>query len=276
MTLDSRAIGCRASRSAAETFIIEYMPRLAKQFLYGLLYLVIFVGVPMGIHFALLKPAPTCFDGVQNGVEEGVDCGGGCVRACIPEDLRPLEAVAGVKLVPVGEGRVSALVQVVNPNADYAAWQFGYTLTFEDSAGAMFTLSGMSYIYGGEVRDLVLPNIDMRGASFTGASVALRNPRWVPASAWPRPRLRVQNVTTMRADGQLRASGELVNDDVIAFPSVEIAAVFKGKFGEVAGMSRTELADVLPGVARPFAVVHPDIPDAEMSATSIALAAPRP
>ncbi len=252
------------------------MSRLLKQLLYGLFYLAVFFGIPVGIYFALLKPAPTCFDGVQNGAEEGLDCGGNCPQACIPATLRSLQALDGVKVIPVDATHASVLVEVTNPNVSYAAPQFGYAITFTDEAGATSTLSGVSYIYGGEVRNLVFPNLDMRGDSIKDTSAAFSVPQWVPVGAWKQPLLRVQHAVTERKDAQLVASGELVNDDTIAFSSVEVVVLFRGRFGEVVGVSRTALDGVVPGDARTFTVFHPDVAGADLSATSVTLAAFRP
>jgi hypothetical protein len=251
------------------------MPRLVKQLLYGLLYIAVFIGIPIGIYFALLKPAPTCWDGVQNGKEEGVDCGGNCPRACIPANLQPLQAFKGVKVMPLDAAHASVLVEVTNPNVDYAAPQFWYAIMFTDGTGATSTLSGSSYIYGGEVRDLVFPNLAFEGDAVKEAAAVFSVPQWVPASVWRRPALRIQHAATERKDGQLGVVGELVNDDSTGFPSVEVVAVFRGRFGEVAGVSRTVLENVLPGEPRAFTVLHPDIPGAELGATNVALSAVR-
>ncbi|MBI2623098.1 MAG: hypothetical protein HYW65_00785 [Candidatus Liptonbacteria bacterium] len=259
------------------------MPRLIKQLLYGLLYFVIFIGIPVGIYFALLKPAPTCWDAVQNGTEEGIDCGGGCPRACIPATLQPLEAAGGVKVVPLGRDangffHESFLIEITNPNTEYAAQSFRYTITAEtiSSTATLQRLDGDAYIYAGEVRTLAFPNIIVGEHEVQSASITFSDPQWVPASLWRRPSLRVQHTATERTDGQLVVSGELVSDDIIAFPFVEVIAVFKGRFGEVVGVSRTQLEEVAPASPRAFTVFHPDVADADLGATSITLTAVRP
>jgi len=88
----------------------------------------------------------------------------------------------------------------------------------------------------------------------------------------------VQNVVTRRdtsGGGNIIAEGEFVNDEVVGFPSVEIVAIFKGKYGDIAGVSRTEVANAMPGVVRGFAVVHPDISDADLSSTRVIVSAAR-
>ncbi|MBI2889118.1 MAG: hypothetical protein HYY10_04310 [Candidatus Liptonbacteria bacterium] len=252
------------------------MPRFLKQFLYGLLYLAIFVGIPVGIYLALLKPSPTCWDAAQNGREQGIDCGGNCPQVCIPATIRPLQALDGAKIIPVDASHASMLVEVTNANVDYGAPQFGYAVTFTDESGATSTLSGVSYIYGGEVRNLAFPNLDISGDSIRDVSVAFSVPQWVPTDAWKQPSLRVQHAATERKDEQLVVSGELVNDDTVAFSSVEVVVLFKGRFGETVGVSRTAIEGVAPADARTFTVFHPDVASADLSATSVALAAFRP
>lgn len=266
-----------AYKSPVFVYNQEVMPRLTKQLLYGLLYGIIFIGLPIGIYFSILKPAPTCWDEIQNGKELGVDCGGNCPQACIPKNLRPLEA-GDVKILPVDKEHASLFVEVTNSNVDYAAPSVNYVLTLEGGG----ILPGTSYFYGGEVRTLVFPNMAVP-AGLTQASIAFEMPMWIPAAEWRRPGLRVLHAETRQdasstsgIEGQLVVEGELVSDDTITFPSVEVVALFRGKFGEVAGISRTELSEVAPAVTRTFRIFHPGIPEVDAGATSVILSARRP
>ena len=51
------------------------MPRLLKQFLYGVFYLAIIAAVGVGFYFHYDNAPPSCFDGIQNEGEQGIDCG---------------------------------------------------------------------------------------------------------------------------------------------------------------------------------------------------------
>jgi hypothetical protein len=260
------------------------MPRLVKQLLYGLLYVVIFIGLPVGMYFSLLKPAPTCWDGVQNGKEEGIDCGGGCPQVCIPKDIRALEA-GEVKALSLGRDEngfmhESFFVEVTNPNVEFAARRVHFTITTETASATatLARLDGTTYFYAGEVRTLAFPNIIVGEHEVVNASIAFFNPEWVPAEAWKRPQLRVQHAATRRdsENGEIIVEGELVNDDSITFPTVEVLALLRGRLGEIAGVSRTELAEVAPGVPRAFRILHPNKGEIDEKGTSVVLSAGRP
>lgn len=257
-----------AIASGSRTIYNPYMRRLSKQLLYGLLYLVIFIGIPVGMYFGFLKPAPTCFDGIQNGKEQGIDCGGACAEVCIPPTLKPIEALNGLKQIPIDAERTTLFAEVVNANPDFAAWNFGYVLTLEDGSSTK-QFQGNSYIYGGEIKTLAFPNLAV--GNITGAKIEFQNPQWLPAEAWKRPMLRVQNASTKREEGKLLVEGELLNDDAKAFKAVEVVSIFLGQFGEIVGVSKTEIAEVAPSVYRAFSVYHPDIPDVDVSKTLVEL-----
>ncbi|MCR4328651.1 MAG: hypothetical protein NUV53_04030 [Patescibacteria group bacterium] len=256
------------------------MPRFLKQFLYGIFYLAIFIGIPAGIYLAFLKPAPTCTDGIRNGDEQGIDCGGVCVKACIPADILPLEAPAGMRIIPLDNTHTSFFAEVINPNVGYAATRFRYAVTVERKTGSNMLFSGTSYIYGGQVRALVFPNLELSDSDITNVKIEFSDSEWIPSSSWMRPQFRVLNIATQQdppeGGGTLVAEGELVSDEVISFPSVEIVAVFIGRFGEVAGVSRTEVSSVSPAIPVRFTVTHPDISDVNASATRIMISALRP
>src|SRR3990167_7740487 len=83
------------------------MNRPLKQFVYGLLYLILFFAASFLIYFLIFKPAPTCFDNKLNHGEEEVDCGGPC-PSCELKRLEPLK-ISPVIILESGEDLITAI-----------------------------------------------------------------------------------------------------------------------------------------------------------------------
>ncbi len=243
------------------------MPRLLKKFLYGFAFLVIVVGILSGIYL-VLKPPVThpCPQGTAfNGV------------ACIPSDLKSLYVSDGVRIFPVDATHVSFVIKVVNENLEFAAKNFDYTLTLQEGSSTEI-LDGISYMYAGEVRMFVFPNRAVKDARINNVSIQFSNIQWVPADSWKRPQLTVQNVGARRdpRTGGIVVEGVFRNEDVNTFPVVEVGAIFRDASGALLGASRTEVQQVVPASVGNFQILHPDIPRADLSRTSVFLNTARP
>ena len=131
------------------------MERVAKQFIYGTVYLIIFFGLTYAGYLSFLKAAPSCVDKKQNQDETGVDCGGSKCGPCIgnPEPIAVrLSTIFFVK-DPV------ALVRLTNPNNQLGAESLAYLVEVLDSSGSTIrTFQGETYVYpGDQEKNLVFP-----------------------------------------------------------------------------------------------------------------------
>jgi hypothetical protein len=63
--------------------------RFFKQIVFSILTVVVifFIGL---ITFQIVRPKPSCFDGIKNNTETGIDCGGKC-QSCEIQTLTKLE-----------------------------------------------------------------------------------------------------------------------------------------------------------------------------------------
>ena len=254
------------------------MSRIAKQLLYGSIFIIVIL-VVLGFFYLLLKPAPTCFDGIKNQNEQGVDCGGppigGCAKACIPSGLRPL-SLEDIRAISVDSAHVSLLAYINNPNIDYAAKRFSYVfeISYENGAPSS-TFTDYSFIYGGERKYLVLPNKEV-ATGIKDVKIVLQNAEWIPSIFFLKPQVRLIGMNPDVTTSSIKVEGTLTNDDTIIFPSVEAVGIFRGNLGEVLGMSRTEVRDVVPGESRSFTIVHPAFLNFDVTKTEILLYTLRP
>lgn len=137
------------------------MPRILKQLIFGLGYLVIWGFVAFGV-YAFMQVDPTCNDNIQNQGEEGVDCGFVCGNTCL-ESLEPLE-VQNSYLFKISESDkdndYDVLFKVYNPNARFGASQLEYEVDLFDVKNILFLRKrGFSYILSGQAKYIFEPAI---------------------------------------------------------------------------------------------------------------------
>lgn len=252
--------------------------RLRKQLIYGISFLGFWVILFSGIYFSLLKPPASCFDGIQNQGEEGVDCGGPCKTVCIPAELLPIQSIGTPLVFYPDTGHASVLLQIQNQNDLWAAKLFSYSVKLYDANGNPIDFyggSGTSFIYAGEVKSLLLPNLSVSGGGISRVEFTSTNPVWVKAETFPPPNVVIQNSTTRDDANQISVEGNISNKDSIGFSKLIIVSIFYGNFGQPMGSSQTVIDSIAPNETRPFIVAHPSLPGVNLSGTQTFVFVPR-
>lgn len=246
--------------------------RRIKQAAYGVFYLAIFGGIIAGVYFLFLKPAPSCFDNVQNQGELGVDCGGPCAKLCIPSTLQPISSLT-VKVLPLPNGNATVLARVGNANTDFAANSFDYTIALYNniSTTSVRLLPGTSFLYANETKYIIVPN-EAVSASVDHATISFGAVDWVPASRLGAPpQFTFSNVTTASAgQGLFAITGRVTDNDVSAFNSVVVVAVFKDAVGNIVGASQTVLDAMSPNATQDFRIQYPVLSNINVQGTELA------
>jgi hypothetical protein len=248
------------------------MTRGIKQTVYGVFYIAVFAGIITGFYFVFIKPAPSCFDNIQNQGELGVDCGGPCAKVCIPANIKPITVIGNPLVFYEGQSKSNAdfLAQVSNPNRDFAAKSFSYVFSLYDGQNNLLqSYRGASFLYAGDVRYIFMPNIAVP-LGFSRLDFAVGDPDWVAAGDFiGPPALAIQGLQVNTAGGNLVASGNVVNNDTIPFAKVLLVAIFKGQFGQIAGASQTEIDNLSVNEQRRFSIIRPAILNVDAAATQV-------
>ena len=250
------------------------MNRTIKQSIYGFFYLVILGAIFYGVYSAWFRPAPSCFNGIRDTGEQGVDCGGICFNACVPSNISALEISEQPKIFRPMPSSVSVIVQIKNSNPNFAAENFPYRFFLRDNQdNVLKEIEGESFIYALETnRHIAEFNIQFPEASRVAyADFSIGQPKWVPASSFSRPELSLQNFNTSNLDNGAQVAGNFVNNGTVTVARAIVFAVFYNKFGQQAGISKSEVDDVLPGQQRPFLIFHPPIASLNLSGTKVYL-----
>lgn len=245
--------------------------RVAKQIIYGAFYLIILGGIVAAVYFFFLKPAPSCFDQKQNQNEEGIDCGGVCSNVCLPPGLKAPRVIDRVLVLHPTPERLTILGRISNPNQDYAIKNLTYEFLLYDLAGQIVqSFSGESFLYAGEVKYIVLPNISYPAESFSKIDLKISNYDWVLKKDFPGPpKIDISALETHDSGNSSVVEGRITNNDTVAFNKIFIVAILRGKLGQTAGVSQTEIDSILPNETKEFSIIHPKISDIDFAGTKV-------
>lgn len=240
--------------------------RKAKQIVYGALYLVILVLIGGGAYALFAPKAPAAPPAPSS------NCPG---PACSAEGI----VVGGFSKFISSPGYDTLLARVENHNTGFAAQSFHYSFDLYNASGTLLhSYPGNSFLYGGEVKYLVLPNIPVP-AQFAQGKVAISDPVWVAAQSMgiaPQFGNPLPVTGSSVAAGTISVQGALTDGDPSAFATIMVVAVFYGRDGIAVGASQTQLDGIAPGETKAFSVAYPYEPNIDPRATKLYAYAMRP
>lgn len=236
------------------------MSRTIKQIIYGFFYLAILAGVVYVGFLVAKETAPSCFDGRKNQQEEEVDCGGPCV-SCAIKRLQPISPK--LEYFGVGEN-TTAILTLSNPNLDYGAESFIYTITFYGAGRQkLFSLVKDSFIYPAEAQKIIVePNLKFNYLSISGKpEIVISALKWRPLTEFFEPKFQTRQTRTTVDGSSATVSGILVNRESISFPRATVGVLIYQQVldGEnrLVGASKTVLQSLQPFEERAFKIVVP-------------------
>lgn len=216
--------------------------RLLKQFMYGGIFLFIIALIVWWLVGLVYTPNPTCFDNSKNQGEEGVDCGGPCF-SCAIKSLIPI-TIQNKYVIPVGS-EVGVVIELVNKNIGWAVKTFDYTLTLKDQFGAPIqTISGSSFIYGGELKNIVVPLVSVNSEIVASVDMTIENPLWIQSDTLRKPSIEIQDTGTIYDQG-IVVQAKINNKDAQSFINAQVIALVFNRAGTLIGASKTRI-DSLP------------------------------
>lgn len=201
-----------------------------------------FLGGLAALLYLATRPAPSCFDGLQNQNEEGADCGGVCQLACRKEP-RFTELLPGsTMLFATGENSYDVAAEVENRNLDFGASSFQYEFTLFDSASSVIAArQGESYILPGERKLLVEQRL---GASRPARWAALKISAisWTEVKIFPTLELVIRDKSlTALPDGTSRASALVLNQSGANLRQIDLTVVLRDDPGKVLAVGKTDV-----------------------------------
>ncbi len=216
------------------------MNRVIKQIIYGAGYLALLALIVFVVYYIWFKPAPTCFDNIQNGNEIGIDCGGAC-PSCEIKSLVSLDD-SWIKYFPA-ETQTAIVAKINNANLRWGADSFNYALDIYGSDGNKIkTISGNSFIYSGEIKYLfTLAEIDAKNIS--DIKISFSDVRWKQDTDFPRPAIQTRGIETAidQSANAVIVSGFVANNNAFNLSKLRIIGILSDSKGVPLSASKTEL-----------------------------------
>lgn len=236
------------------------MSRVIKQIIYGTFYIAVAVAVVYGLSSLNIFSAPSCLDNKQNQNEEGIDCGGSCVP-CAIKNLQPIRSQIQIFGV---NGNTNAVITLANPNLEYGAGSFAYTLNFYNQAKEnIFSFTKDSFIYPAEAQKVIIePNLRINFQSIAGQpELTITNLNWKPAAEFPEPRIQTRQIKTELIGNQATITGILVNRESFALSRAGVGALVYQNLSDgttrLVGASKTILQNLNSLEERAFTIILP-------------------
>lgn len=233
--------------------------RFLKQFLFGGVLILIIAAVAIWIYRGSIFTAPTCSDGIQNQTEEGIDCGTVCGISCEQKYLKEL-SYSNENIYKFGDF-VSVYFDLDNSNPNFGLKKFSYKIDFYGFADKLLkSVEGESFIYPGQNKDsaggskkIVEAGLRIIG-DIKSVKVSFSNIDWRPSSEFRSIKLENQNMKTGKDGDFFVISGAIKNLVNFTIPQVVINTFLRGASGEILGVSKTELSQLLPFEERNYQV----------------------
>jgi len=203
-----------------------------------------------------LKPAPTCFDNVQNQGETGIDCGGPC-QVCELKNLVPLDA-SWIKYFTAGN-QTAIVAKINNTNIRWGADSFSFALDiYGTSSVKIKTITGNSFIYSGEIKYL-FELLDANSKNISDVKISFFDVSWKQDIEFPKPLLtQIRGVKTEASQaGGVNVSGFVTNNNAFNLSKLGIIGFLLNSNGIQISASRTELENIPAFTEKQFKINFP-------------------
>jgi hypothetical protein len=232
------------------------MNKNTKRIVILLVYLGILIIFGAVIYF-MLKPDPSCFDGIKNQGEQGVDCGGPC-KACVQETQYADLQVQSVEISAQRNGKSDLLIKIYNPNEEYGAKSFPFVI--QDDLGNRSSVY-YDFILPGETKYIIIADYSLaEGAKNIQVGIDKGAIEWRKATQYRDPELVVFNKRFEKSQsggnyGEIK--GLLVNKSAVDYETIKIKGVLRNKRGDFLGGSYQIINTLPAGHKREFRIIFP-------------------
>lgn len=236
------------------------MERRLKQFIFGLLYVLIFLGIGY-LLFLAWAPKPSCNDQKHNQGEEDVDCGGPC--AACQKGASLVIRQSGAFTIP-GTNRTSFLMEVKNTSSDLWVRKFSYTIGVYNILGAAIPItSGESFVPPGGLRRIIVVGVNIDARDIYKIIPTISNVRWSNAKEFISEPIRLDGVKTEKmSDQTIRVRGVIVNEGSNFKNKIIIGSILKDNSGKAINVSSTTVEGLSGFSNKSFEIFFPSTKEA--------------
>ncbi|MDZ7612059.1 MAG: hypothetical protein U5L10_04810 [Candidatus Moranbacteria bacterium] len=208
---------------------------------------------------SLLRPNPTCSDGIKNQMEEGVDCGGPCPPCEREFNLEEIE-VAEKEWAHTRADKFDVAIKVRNPNNAFGATSFRYKGIFKAEGGQTIKESGWQegFILPQETKHVLIQDINLPQEPHE-VTVEIRDPIWKQFKDYRTPRLPATGTRFEKnSEGVSRVKGTLINKSDVDFEEIKVKSLLRDEKGDLLATNYQIMNTVRAGERRDYIMVFPN------------------
>ncbi len=236
--------------------------RKNKRFVIVSIYILLLISLGF-IILILIKPKPTCDDGIKNQLEEGIDCGGPC-PACEEELEIKNISIQGTEWVDTATDKIDVVANIKNPNSVFGASTLKYKINFFDLQGNKIheTRWLKDFILPQQEKYILIQEIDVP-ESPSVAKIEIGEVNWKKFTAnQQNPRLEViltEFGDSFRKDvtGFYRVTGTLVNESFVDLETIKIKVILRNSNGDLLATNSQVINTVHSKEKRDFNIPFP-------------------
>lgn len=236
--------------------------RSVKKFIIILLYLFLIISLGF-IVLTLVKPKPTCNDGIKNQLEEGIDCGGPCAPCEENLEIEDI-SIQEIEWVDTATDKIDVVASIKNPNSLFGASTLRYRINFFDLQGQKIyeTRWLKDFILPQQEKYLLAQEIEVPGSP-AEVKVEIGDVDWKKFTTKEQnPRLEViltEFGDSFRKDvsGFYRVTGTLVNESSLDLEVIKIKVVLRNAKGDLLATNSQVVNTVYSKEKRDFNIPFP-------------------
>lgn len=219
------------------------------------IYILIF-GVVSSLIYYIIKPAPTCTDGIKNQSEAGIDCGGVC-PTCKKEIIAQELQIKEKYFVYANKDQFDVMASITNVNDKYGAVKFDYEFQLVDQAGNVLDKrAGKSFILPDESKYIVELNLKSAINPYT-VKFEIKNVEWDEFLEYAEPRLSIYQKNYYEEFEKNITSGLLRNESHFDFNFIELVIVLRNEKGNPIALGKSEMRTIKSQEERDFKLIWP-------------------
>lgn len=224
-----------------------------KQFIIGLIYLLIFVVIINVVYLWLIPEPATCYDNIQNQGEDGIDCGGPC-SLCSWQAQKDLEVIF-VESINTTDNYFDLIAKIKNPNKKFGAESFSFEFDLYDAQTNLISSQrGEAYILPQETKYIIKQKV-LASLGVSNTEFKITDISWQEFIDYEHPELLIKNPDFEQTESISKVSSTVENRSNYDFNKIDIYAVLLDKDSKVVGVGKTEVETVLSKENRYFEIV---------------------
>lgn len=230
---------------------------IKKQFIIGLVWLIIFVVIIGGVYLLINGSSRKhCFDGIKNRNEESIDCGGSC-KSCEETNIQKQPEILIIEFIPTIQNYYDLYARIKNPNIVWGIESLSYVFNLYDGNNQLIGYrEGKSYVLPQEAKYIIEPRMFLE-KSPAKIEFKIKEIIFKKTENFSELELKIKNKNHSIAGGFHKVVGIIENKTSYDLDTIEVAGLLFDDAGKIIAVGKTEMNTVLSRESRGFEIVWP-------------------